>query len=440
MTTAYFEHSQSDIELRERGGICVAYLSTYPPRQCGLADFCQNLVVASDREVQPLVVAMENGLEDRQYRSPVAVVVQEREQHHYEAAAQFLNDSPADVVSIQHEFGIFGGPRGPGLQRFLKRLTKPAVTTLHTVVPDPDPDVRSALRLLAEHSYRLVLLNPLALDTLTEDYQIERRKLAFIHHGASPPSPEIREQAKARLGLSGRRVLSTFGLVGRGKGLEYVIAALPEIRKHHPEVCYVIVGQTHPGVHRVEKERYRGELSGLAQALGVADSVRQVNRYVTKSEIMTYLAATDVYVTPYLNPHQVSSGTLTYAVAAGKAIVSTPYLCARFLLGDGRGLLVDFRSEHAIADAANQILDRPTLQQELETRTRHYGQWLYWPAVASQHVELLRRSVREHRAAARPRRHVQLDLFSPTALRGEAYHEHDRRRAAPVSGSPAPSD
>ena len=410
MTTPYAEHDPTGLRLRDRSGICVAYLSTYPPRQCGLATFCDDLVTATmagGSQAQALVVVMESGAEERQYRSPVVMVVHESQHHHYQEAARFLNDSPADILSIQHEFGIFGGPRGPGLRLFLERLTKPVVSTLHTVVPDPDPDMRSALRFLAQHSYRLVLLNPLALDILTEDYQIERRKLAFIPHGALPPSSESREHAKTRLDLSGRRVLSTFGLVGRGKGLQHVVAALPEVRKRHPETCYVIVGQTHPAARRAEQESYREELIGLAQHLGVEDSVRLVNRYVTKSEIMAYLAATDVYVTPYLNPRQISSGTLTYAVAAGKAIVSTPYLHARFLLEDGRGLLVDFRSEQALAAAVNQILDQPALQEELETRTRHYGQRLYWPRVALQHLELLHQSVREHRAAASPPRYLQ---------------------------------
>ncbi len=280
----------------------------------------------------------------------------------YQAAAEFINDSPADVVSIQHEFGIYGGVEGQGLYRFLSTIAKPVVTTLHTVLPEPDQKTREMIRALAEKSERVMVMNPIASQILRRDYGVSPRKVAFVHHGAPPPSPERREAIKQQLGLGGKKVMCTFGLVGAGKGLEYAIQALPLVLRRHPELVYLIVGETHPGALRDGVDEYRESLTRLISELGVEDSVRFVNHYLTKDEIISYLAASDIYITPYLNPHQICSGTLAYAVAAGRAIISTPYLHASFLLGGDRGLLVDFASAASIAEAALRVLDTPELQ------------------------------------------------------------------------------
>ncbi len=419
-----------------KNGLRVAYLSTYPPRECGLASFCEDLISATmvaGGAGEPMVVAMETGPHHRHYRSPVVLILEEGRESQYEAAADFLSDSWPDVVSIQHEFGIFGGWECRGLRRFLDRLRKPAAITLHTVIPRPEAHVRGTVRYLAEHSHRLVVMNELAIDMLCTDYGIDRREIALIHHGGLPPSLEAREDAKARLGLGGRRVLSTFGLVGRGKGLEYVLGALPEIRRRHRDVCYLIVGQTHPGVQRVERESYREKLGRLVTELGVQDSVRFVNRYVSKSEIVAYLAATDVYVTPYLNPEQVTSGTLAYAVTAGKAIVSTPYAYARFLLAEAGGLLVDFRSEAAVAAAVNEILDEPDVQWALERRSRICGQQMLWPVVGGEYLSLFREAMCEQRIPAPSQAHAQFQPSLPQTVRRGPYHDVERDRPTPVA-------
>jgi glycosyltransferase involved in cell wall biosynthesis len=384
----------------------IAYLSTYPPRECGLATYCEDLVeaiAASGGAGEPMVIAMESEEDSHDYPWPVVGTVKDREESEYEAAARFLNESPADIVNIQHEFGIYGGMECRGLSSFLEHLTKPLVTTLHTVLPSPPAPARAMIRELAERSDRLVVFNGLALGLLERDYRIPRRQVAVIHHGAPAPSSEPREAVKARLGLSGRRVLSTFGLVSPGKGLEYAISALPAIRRRHPEVLYLIAGETHPGVRRTQRESYRERLAALVGKLGLEGSVRFVNKYLTKAEIISYLAATDVYLTPYLNPHQVSSGTLAYAVAAGKAIVSTGYLYARFLCGEGRGVLVEFSNSSAIAEAVIRILDDPGLQRELESRTRGYGQRMLWPVVGVRYLGLLGEALQRQPAfAGRP--------------------------------------
>lgn len=420
----------------------VAYLSTYPPRECGIATFCEDLVTSTllgERAGEPVVVGMETAVGAREYSWPVAAVVDEMIDEEYEAAASYIDESRAEVVSIQHEFGIFGGAEAGGLFRFLHRLNKPVVTTLHTVLPEPEAVIRRNLRRVASQSDRLVVMNGFAVDILERDYGVDRTKVSLIHHGVLRPSLETREQAKEKLGLAGRRVLSTFGLVARGKGLEYAISALPGVLRRHPDVCYLIIGQTHPSVQRVEKERYREELMALVAELGLGDSVRFVNRYVSKSEIVRYLAATDVYITPYLEPSQITSGTLAYALAAGTAVVATPYLYARFLLGAGRGLLVEFRSSDSIARAVNSVLDSPDLQMDLQRRGRIYGQQMAWPAVGARYLRLFDEAVRERSRAPKPVS-AQLTLRLHTPIQGMTHHATERSRPASPAGSLAAAD
>jgi len=371
----------------------VAYLSTYPPRECGIATFCEDLIQATGGGgafPEPVVIAMEGGARYHRYSRPVVHVVDDRNEKDYQAAAEFINDSPVDVVSIQHEFGIYGGVEGRGMYQFLSTIAKPVVTNLHTVLPEPDQKTRDMIRALAEKSQRVMVMNPIASRILLHDYDVGPKKVAFINHGAPSPSTQPREAIKQQLGLGGKKVMCTFGLVGAGKGLEYAIRALPQVLRRHPELVYLIVGETHPGAIRNGADEYRESLTRLIGELGVEDSVRFVNHYLTEDEIISYLAASDIYITPYINPHQICSGTLAYAVAAGRAIISTAYLHARFLLGEERGLLVDFASAPSISEAALRVLDAPELQAELEWRTRAYGRRLLWAEVGARYRNLLR--------------------------------------------------
>jgi polysaccharide biosynthesis protein PslF len=382
----------------------VAYLSSYPPRECGIATFCEDLLQAAGggtTSPSATVIAMEGRASPHQYTRPVVHVVDDQDEHRYRAAAEFINDSPAEVVSLQHEFGLYGGVEGQGLYRFLDALHKPLLTTLHTVLPSPAAPMRQMVRALAEKSQRLMVMNLIAGEILRRDYGVPLAKVAFVHHGAPAPTPESREALKSRLGLTGRKVMCTFGLVGAGKGLEHALRALPPVVQRHPELVYLIVGQTHPGALRDGVDEYRAGLTQLAQELGLAANVRFVNRYLTKDEIIAYLAASDIYITPYLNPHQICSGTLAYAVAAGRAIVSTPYLYARFLLGSGRGLLADFADAEALAGRVAQVLEAPGLQAQLEARTRAYGERLRWPEVGAHYRRLLREVRGEPRRSPR---------------------------------------
>jgi len=393
MLTRYVDSLKAHPLLARAGEVKVAYLSTYPPRECGIATFCEDLIHATGGGgafPEPVVIAMEGGARYHRYSRPVVHVVDDRNEKDYQAAAEFINDSPVDVVSIQHEFGIYGGLEGRGMYRFLDALRKPVVTNLHTVLPQPDRMTHDMIRALAEKSQRVMVMNPIASQILRRDYDIAPRKVSFINHGAPSPSVERREAVKQRLGVGGKKVMCTFGLVGAGKGLEYAIQALPQVLRRHPELVYLIVGETHPGAIRNGADEYRESLTRLIGELGVEDSVRFVNHYLTKDEIISYLAASDIYITPYINPHQICSGTLAYAVAAGRAIISTAYLHARFLLGEERGLLVDFASAPSISEAALRVLDAPELQAELEWRTRAYGRRLLWAEVGARYRNLLR--------------------------------------------------
>lgn len=434
---------QTELERTQRGpGVRVAYLGSYSPRECGIATFCEDLLTSTllgTSAGEPVVVAMDNQ-DGRDYSWPVAFVVRDSEPGQYDAAADFIDSSPVDVLSVQHEFGIYGGVESDSLYRLLEKVCKPVVTTLHTVLPRPDRQFRRSMQRLADLSQHLVVMNDLATDILERDYDIDPRKVAMIHHGALPPSLETREEARSRLNLPlNAKVISTFGLVARGKGLQHAIAALPMVLERHPEAVYVIIGETHPSVRHAEKETYRDELLGLVDDLGLQESVRFVNRYVTKCEIVRYLAATDIYVTPYRNPHQITSGTLAYALAAGTAIVSTPYLYARFLLDGERGLLVDLDSPDALAEACNAILDDPALQRSLEAEGRIYGQQMYWPVVGAQYLKLFQsvidRSLRRVAAAA-----VQFELTLPQSVRGDAHYTPERRRPGPVTRSSRTAD
>jgi glycosyltransferase involved in cell wall biosynthesis len=258
-------------------------------------------------------------------------------------------------------------------------------------------------------------MNPIASQLLRRDYDVAPKKLAFINHGAPSPSVDRRDLLKQRYGLEGKKVMCTFGLVGAGKGLEHAVKAMPLALRRHPELVYLIVGETHPGALRNGADEYRASLERLIGELGIESAVRFVNHYLTKDEIISYLAVSDIYITPYLNPHQVCSGTLAYAVAAGKAIISTPYLHARFLLGGGRGLLVDFASAESIAEAALRVLDAPALQLQLESRARSYGERLLWTEVGARYRTLFREVFRQQ---PKPRRGLAVPILvtAPTLV------------------------
>jgi predicted GH43/DUF377 family glycosyl hydrolase/glycosyltransferase involved in cell wall biosynthesis len=397
----------------------IAFVSTYPPRRCGIATFTSDLIGAireADPETRCRIAAIDERNSVRAYGSEVRWRIKQGSALPYRAAARDIDRSNAEVVCVQHEFGLYGLWKGGGfvgdhwieglyedhLTPFLEELKKPALVNMHTVLPDPSPAIRDAVRSIAETAHGLVVMAETAVDILERDYGINQRPLV-IPHGMPHIEPKGRRRLKAKLGLDGRTIVSTFGLVGPGKGLEYVIEAMPAVAAQHPEALYLIAGQTHPELLKQRGEEYRNRLQTLVEELGLEDHVLFVNQYLDQKDIIEYLLASDVYVTPYLDPNQITSGTLSYALGAGKAVVSTPYLHAKEALAKDRGILVDFQSAEGIADAVNAILDDPKLKARLEKNAYAYANQATWPKTGARFIAAMRELVEEH-APKKPKR------------------------------------
>jgi glycosyltransferase involved in cell wall biosynthesis len=315
-----------------------ATLGNHLPRQCGIATFTTHLtdaLVAELPETDAFVLAMNDAGRRHAYPSRVRFEIGDADLGSYRRAADFLNVNQVDVLSVQHEYGIFGGKAGAHLLELLRALRMPIVTTLHTILSEPSPPQRAVLEELARLSERLIVMSKSGAELLTRVHGIPAEQIDLIPHGI--PEVPVDGGSKERLGLDGKTVILTFGLLSRDKGIEYVIDALPEILAADPQTVYVVLGATHPHVVEREGEAYRLMLETRGRHLGVSGSMIFHNRFVSQAELTEFLSAADIYITPYLNPAQITSGTLAYAVGAGKAVISTPYVYARELLADGRG-------------------------------------------------------------------------------------------------------
>ena len=335
------------------------------------------------------VIAMNRPKEQHTYDARVIATVQEDRLDDYLAAANVINMGKFDVLCVEHEYGIYGGTTCDHLLQLLDAVHIPVITTLHTLLQQPSAEMRRQLCAVAARSSMLMVMNGLAIDILEEVYGIDRRKVGLVHHGAPAlTSPTPTATLKRELGCADHRIISTFGLLGPGKGLEYAIQAMPAVVQHYPDAHYYILGKTHPVVHEQHGERYREELQALARALGMAEHVVFVNKYFSKDELLRYLQVSDIYLTPYLDMEQVTSGTLAYALASGRPIISTPYLHARFLLDAGRGTLVPPKEPSAIAEACKHLLGDPVYSAGMERANQQYGQQLLWPQVGQTFVDL----------------------------------------------------
>ncbi len=379
----------------------VALVGNHLPRRCGIATFTADLssaISAVAPAVDCQVVAMNDAGRSHIYPQKVRFEIEDGEIASYRRACQFLNSNYIDVVCLQHEYGIFGGVAGHHVITLLRELRMPVVTTLHTILTAPSARQRAVLDEVIALSQRIVVMSEHGRRTVREVHGVPLEAIDVIPHGIPVMSSA---PTRDRLGFEGPMLL-TFGLLSPDKGLEYVVEAMPAILEQHPDAKFVVLGTTHPHVIEQHGEAYRLSLSALARRLGVADHVIFEDRFVNDVELANFLAAADVYVTPYLNPEQSTSGTLVRAVAAGKAVVSTPYWHARELLGDDRGVLVPTRDSGALASAISALFGDSSRRHALGQRAAELGRSMSWPAVAERYLE----SFAKARARARSVRHA----------------------------------
>src|SRR5487761_1029672 len=408
----------------------IAFVSSSLPRRCGIATFTSDLMAATraaDPDLSTWVAAIDEPNVVRPYAGEVRWRIRQGHPNSYRAAAASISDSKVDVVNVQHEFGLYGTWHMAGtesvyedhLRPFLEELRKPVVTTLHSVPSEPSPSMREAVLSIVELSQQVVVMAAIAVELLARDYGVQEPPIV-IPHGMPAIEPHGRIRIKAKLGLQDRTIISTFGLVDPRKGLEYMVEAMPDVVARHPNALYLIAGQTHPNLLMSQGERYRNSLVDTIERLRLRDHVSFIDQYMAQRDIIDILLATDVYVTPYLDPRQITSGTLAYAMGAGKAIVSTEYLHAKEALGEGRGILIGFRNVDELASAVNSILANGERKQTLEHMAYAYAREMTWPKLGRRWVELMSRA-----AAA--------DTTRPRARDARTAERHAGSPAAPAS-------
>lgn len=369
----------------------VAFISSFLPRKCGIATFTSDLIkhtgAGAKGQFEPLVVAVRSDSKLK-YNDPVKFEIRQEVKSDYICAADYINFSHVDLVSVQHEFGLFGGEAGSYLSLLLNRLKAPIITTLHTLLDDPSPVYHKSLVDVCRASYKVITMNERGLTMLREIYGISGKNVDLIAHGI-PDLPFVDSNYyKHKFGMESRRTILTFGLLSKNKGIEVMLKAMPAIVEADPSILYIVLGMTHPSVLKHDGESYRFGLQQMVKELGLQEHVIFHNRFVNDEELHNFLCAADIYVTTYLNKEQLTSGTLSFAVGTGKAVVSTPYWAAMELLTDGRGKLVQFGDSTQIAEAIIQILQKDSLFYSLRRRAYEYGRSRTWPKIGQAYWKL----------------------------------------------------
>jgi glycosyltransferase involved in cell wall biosynthesis len=388
-------------------------VSTYPPREDGLATFTRDLldgVRAAGGCVERQIAAITAPRARHDYPPEVVWRIEQDDPLSYAVAGKALTRAGVDVVSLQFEFSLFGKWEDEETRVALEdhtpwlldALDRPVVTTLHTVIPHPSQQVKAVVQRLYDRSASLVVMANIAVKFLVEDYGLDPERIAVIPHGVPDLPSSTPAQVKRELGLEGHTLLCTFGLIRRSKGIEYMVRALPAIVERHPEALYLVLGDTHPAVRESEGYAYREELRALAEQLGVAEHVWFDGKYLAHHSLLDYLLASDIYVTPYLDRLQITSGTLSYALGFGLATISTPYLHATEALAEGRGLLAEFANPDSLARCVNLYLDDPDFTRKTRERVLAYGSQMTWQRLGGRYAELFERVAEGEALASLP--------------------------------------
>lgn len=373
----------------------IVFLGTSLPRECGIATFTQDLLDQLEHIQgfnKPRIIAINNN-ETYHYQDQVIKEIDQHNLSDYTNTADYLNLSKVDLLVIQHEFGIYGGESGEYLIPFVERLTIPYIVIFHTVLTKPSAKQRQIMNRIAELSAKVVTMAQSTVQDLISIYGIEAAKVTFIHHGVPYVQTESRSVLKEQYGYADRKVISTFGFLSPGKGIEYGIEAMRGVVKQHPDALYIIWGKTHPVVKQETGEVYRQKLSDLVEEYDLKSNVHFVDKLLTQKEVIQSLVMTDIYMTPYLGKDQAVSGTLAYGVGYGRVIVSTPYRYAEEMLAEGRGMLADFRNSASLEACILQLLNNPTIIQEMEQRTHELGKTMMWSEIAKTYAAIFQENI-----------------------------------------------
>jgi len=378
--------------LREKcKGINVIYISSYVPRKCGIATYTKDLIRAVNLlnpHCEPKIVALIRPEDKINYPPEVKFKIKQNEVDSYIKAAGYINKSTADIVVLEHEFGLYGGEFGEYIIRLAEQIKKPLIITVHTIPDNPDIGYGLALKDIIKFAYKVIAMMPQSIQKLIKKYNYPEENIEIIPHGVPDISLESNDKYKRKKGFKDKIILGNINLLSEIKGLEYIIEALEEIKRHFPNVLYLIIGQTHPVVSKIEGEKYRNFLKRKIKQLNLRDNVRFINKYMSLEELVVWLKVIDIYITPYLDPEQSASGALAYAIGAGKACISTPYLYAKEILEHGRGVIVPFRNSQAIANAVIDLCKNPEKKLRIESKAYKFGRLMTWYNVALQHLQL----------------------------------------------------
>ncbi len=371
-----------------------AFIATYPPRQCGIGTFTQDLynaITGADDKSganESFVVAMSDLEQNYTYPDEVKLTIRQEYQKDYLSAVKYINHSGADCCILEHEFGIYGGQSGVYILPLLHRLEIPLIVTLHTIIKKPSYNEKAILQEICKMANRVVVMSQKAIGFLIDIYDVPKEKIAYIEHGV-PDLHFSQNETKKEFKLEKKKLLLTFGFIGRNKGIEVAIKALPKVVEKHPDVLYIVLGKTHPNVLRYSGEEYRIYLTQLIKELKLEKHVVLFNKFVNQKDLFKYLFASDIYITPYLNEAQITSGTLSYAVGVGSAVVSTPYWHAAELLADDKGVLFDFGNSNELSNVLIELLDKPEKRMRLRKKAYDYGREIIWPKIGGKYNKLI---------------------------------------------------